>query len=158
MVFLACKLEADLPICPLCNLSKVRRGFLVIDEVWIMMLYGKRVSNRKSDELNIWTEKDSDCRSASAQQEFSIEFLQRRPFVCLFFSGYWCGDFSVLAPLLDSLSLPPWFCLIAAPSTSTNVLKLQHTLELSGANSTEGQNRTETMIWSHSEEPVPCDM
>lgn len=44
-------------------------------------------------------------RESSFRGEGPVTFLL---FVHLF-SGYWCGDFFVPAPLLDSLSLPPWF-------------------------------------------------
>lgn len=152
MVFLVCKLEADLPISPLRNLRKVRRGFLVIDEVGIMMLYGKRVSKRKSDEVNIWTENDSDCRSARVQQEYSTESVPSEEkvqlhFFCLLIYSL---DIDVETSLYLLHCWTVFHChhdfIIAVPSTSTNVLKSQHILEFNGAKlSTEGQNRNNDM-------------
>lgn len=145
---MVCKLEVALQISPLCNLRKLRRGFLVIDEVWILWPYGQRVSNSESAELSMGTEKNSDHRSDRAQQRYSC-WCRESSFsegssgtfflvglagwgVGGFFSGHWFGGFFVLAPLSDCfpyLSLPSWF---HNSSTMCQYIKVHHILELSG--------------------------
>lgn len=98
------ELEVGLQISALRNLRNLRRGFLVIDNVWILMPYGKRVSNRRSAVLSMGREKNSDHGGSRAQQGYSpgsrgssvrgggsVTF-----FFLLLFSGHWRGSFLYL--------------------------------------------------------------
>lgn len=79
------------------------------------MPYGKRVSNRKSAELHMGTEKTplitavlghSRDTAMDVDRVLSEENARLRSlyFFIFFSSGHWCGSFFVLAPLSVSLA------------------------------------------------------